>query len=26
VILLAFPVLVLLLRLLRGHFRKDVRS
>ncbi len=26
IILLAFPVLVLLFRLLRGHFRKDVRS
>ncbi|MFA9196606.1 MAG: hypothetical protein ACEQSM_03230 [Aliarcobacter sp.] len=26
IILLAFPVLVFLLRLLRGHFRKDVRS
>lgn len=26
IILLAFPFLVLLLSLLRGHFRKDVRS
>ena len=26
VFLLAFPVLVFFLRILRGHFRKDVRS